>query len=147
MSESFETPQPSDNESKNEHNAVGCGPESIDFSEDDWKSFLETCSKLDMFSVYTVTRADGGVAYKGTIPNLFRLAGVEEFHHSVYEQYKGKQQGGDPLKESIPEYDAQDNEFRALRWQARHALDGMDDITIKNLERRITDAREVRKKG
>lgn len=148
MNESFEKPQPSDKESKNEHNAVGHGSESINFSEDDWesflgknlenfsgnrrnaakllyewangmkyvrdklsakglkmdtsipvilvnekgcphpightsgfifvkKSFLERYSNLDMFAIYTVTRADEEVAFEGTIPNLFRLAGVE----------------------------------------------------------------------
>lgn len=219
MNESFEKPQSGDNKSKSEHNAVGRGPETIDFSEDDWesflsenlenfsgnkrnaakllhewangmkyvrdklsakglrieiptpivlvreegcphpighiscfvfvkKSFLERCSKLDMSAIHTVTRADGEVAYEGTIPNLLRLAGVEEFHHEVYEQYKGKQNGDDPLKKSIAEYDADDHEFRALKWQAWHALEvGMDGVTIEKLKSRVADASEVRRKS
>lgn len=218
MSESFETPQPSDNKAKSEYNAVLCGKESLNFSKDDWESFLEKnlkdfsgnrknaaklldewtkgmryvrnklsekglkmkdpriClidaggnlpysigytsglvfvkisfleeySKLDMSAIYTVTRADGEDAYEGTIPNLFRLAGIEEFYHGVYEQYKGEQQGDDPLKKSIAEYDAADHELRALKWELRHALEeGMDPITIKNLENRIENAYKVRKK-
>lgn len=66
----------------------------------------------------------------------------------MYEQYKGKQQGDDPLKKSISEYDADDHEFKALKWQARYALEvGMEEVTIEKLKSRVADAREVRKKG
>lgn len=109
------------------------------------KSFLEEYSNLTMNDAYTVTRADGDVAYQGTIPNLFRLAGVEESHHEIFEQCKNKQNGNDPLLQTIAEYDAKDHEYRALRMQLRHAIEsGMQNMTVAKLQDRAAKAQEVR---
>lgn len=110
------------------------------------QSFLEEYSNLSMTDTYTVTRADGEVAYQGMIPSLFRLAGVEECHHEIFEQYKGRQKGIDSLAQSIAEYDAQNIEYQALRMQLRHALEqNMNSMTITKLEDRIEKAGEIRK--
>lgn len=109
------------------------------------QDFLEKYSELTMTDTYAVTRADGHVAYQGTIPNLFRLAGVEESHHEAFEQFKGKQNVINPLLESIAEYDARENEYRALGWQLRHAQEqGMESMTVEKLKERLLKARAVR---
>lgn len=112
------------------------------------KSFLEEYSEFDMDAIYTVARADGEVAFEGKIPSLFRLAGVEEFHHEVFGQYKGNvEEPLSPLTQSIADYDSQEHEYKALRWQVRHALEtGIDSVTIDKLQNRLLSAKLSRER-
>ncbi len=110
------------------------------------QSFLEEYSLLDMYATTTVTRADGEVAFHGTIPDMFRLAGVEETHHGVFEQIKKDIPSGvNPLSSSIAEYDAKEIEYRALKWQIRYAKEHhLPEHTINRLKERLEAARTIR---
>ena len=110
------------------------------------RSFIEEYSQLDMSAKASVTRTDGEIAFIGTVPDMFRLAGVEETHHGIFEQInKDIPPGVDPLSSSMAEYDAREVEYRALRWQIRYAQEhNLPQHTIDKLKERLASAKQVR---
>lgn len=112
------------------------------------RSYLEECSNYDLTSIGNVARkADRTVLYEGTIADMFRLAGVEETHHSVFAQIKPDEvEGIDPATVSVPQYDAREDEYRALKWQIRFAKKrNMPEVTINLLQRRFEAASKLRR--
>jgi hypothetical protein len=83
--------------------------------------------------------------FKGQPKEFFELSGVEETHHQLFGQMKGVQETKPPSSLSLNEYDAQEIEYRALRWQIQYATDHkMSETTISTLRKRLDKAQEVR---
>ena len=80
------------------------------------KSGLENLSQYAMAAVLPIKNGAGKVIFEGTLPDYFRLVGLEEADHTAFEQTETfVEPGVDPL--SVPEdvYDARNIEFRALQ--------------------------------
>ncbi len=109
-------------------------------------SFLQEYSLLDPSVVRTITRADGEHVFTGTMIEFFGLAGVEETHHFIFEQIKNISSPViDPLQVTVAEYDARENEYRALLWQLRFARKkNMRDSVCIKIRERLEAARIVR---
>ena len=92
---------------------------------------------------------NGSVLFSGYLPDLVRLGGVEETHHSVFYQLSSRSVASyDQATMTTEVYDAQESEFRALRWQLRYAqYKKMPRRTIDVLRNRIVAARKVRSNG
>lgn len=110
------------------------------------KTFLELASRLNMEKMETAYTRNNEVGFKGTPPDIFLLAGVEEAYHAVFTQYKdhGHQEdlSGDC---SLAEYTAQEDEYRALKWQIRFARDhNMPAETQKILQEELEQSRALR---
>jgi len=98
-----------------------------------------------MTAIYRLVRVDGRVGYQGTFPERYRLVGVEESHHAIFQQRKGTHEQVNPLLEDVATYDAREWEYRALVWQLRHAREqGMTSVTVEGLERRLSEAKRHR---
>lgn len=110
------------------------------------KQFLRELAELNPDETYEIKRADGYVAYRGTVRHYARLLGVEEAHHKAFEQYKGElDQYIDPLSMSGAAYDAQDHEFRALLMQLRVAKkQDFPTMSLDALETRKNNATVAR---
>lgn len=108
-------------------------------------SFLELCSEYELNERREVHNDRGEFLYEGTLKDYFAAFGVEEAHHAIYRRYKGERRSSPPPALSLPlsTYDADETEFRALKWQLRHAeenhLPGVNAFT-----QRIEAARRVR---
>jgi hypothetical protein len=84
--------------------------------------------------------------FRGRLSDMFRLFGVEEAHHDVYNQLKGPHEGIENDSLPLAPYDADEREYQALRWQVRYAKQtGMPEQTRTLLEERLRNAQEVRK--
>ncbi len=113
------------------------------------RSFLEENSVYKANSYSEIVKQDGTVAFKGKLSDFFGITGVEETHHQLFSQIKNNNEKPlDPNRISADEYDAQETEYRALRWQKEYAvISKMSQPTISLLEDRLKNAQKVRSKG
>lgn len=92
---------------------------------------------------------DDEVIFAGRLTDYFKLVGVEEGHHSVYLQVKGRPDvynWAGAEKQTITEHDAQEIEYRALLWQIRYAQQHkLPTVTQRALNQRLNNARQFRK--
>ncbi|HEX9153379.1 MAG TPA: hypothetical protein VF809_01010, partial [Candidatus Saccharimonadales bacterium] len=87
------------------------------------------------------------LVFTGVAGDIFRLAGVEEMHHSHYSRMR---QDNVPESgrhaDSIAMYHAVDIEWHALRWKIMFAeRAGMPEPTIRLLKKFRDDAKEIRR--
>lgn len=113
--------------------------------------FLADLSRLRLSNLYAFTRGDGdeSVIFKGKVSSLARNLGIEESHHAVYIQKKGKNL---PLpiafSDTTAQYDSADHEYKALKWQHRISkMESDPPMTVEHLAQRITDAQAIRIKS
>lgn len=108
--------------------------------------FLEMASKLDMERIVTTHAFNGEVGFRGTPPDIFGLAGVEEGYHAIFAQFKDhvhQSLSGD--NNSLAQYNAQEDEYRALKWQIRFAREhNMPAETTEILQEQLEQARALR---
>lgn len=86
------------------------------------------------------------VIFEGYPRDYARLVGLEETHHSIYRQLKGPYRAYSPEDLSMTAYDAQEHEFRALKWQLHYAQrSSMPKQTTYALTNRLSAARNFRR--
>lgn len=112
------------------------------------QNLLENMSLEAPNRLMTIDRENGERVLLTTRSDLFGISGVEECHHSMYEELKTipkEDTGIAPLDASLAGYDAIQHEFRALLQQRAFAVDAnLNPHTIDSLDERITNARAVR---
>lgn len=90
-------------------------------------------------------REDGTITLVGNSDQIFELHGVEETDHSFFSQIKGSSEPLAPDTTNISEYDAQEHEYRALRWQIQYAVENkFPENTISVLRNRAEKAQTIR---
>ncbi len=108
-------------------------------------SFVEARSQDLPEQNVEFTKADGELAFKGKTIDFFRLAGVEEGHHTVFKKVKGSEDLLNPNETDLASYDASDPEWHGLRWQSRFAREkGLPDETQALLKTRMEAAKQIR---
>ena len=115
----------------------------IDFNA----SIRET--RLDMTQIgMTLSEDKKDVLYQGTVPGAYFLSGVEETHHSYFQQTHPEQAVGDTgsaVVTSTAEYDSIEDEFVALeaKISAAKFLE-LPPVTIQLLQARYDAAKLIR---
>lgn len=111
------------------------------------KSFLKKYADCDHEKIWNLSTDIGEIAFEGFVPDFFYLCGVEECHHAIFSQYKGNQNSSNHSL-SIAKYDADEIEFRALKWQLRAARERIMPLcTVDRLRHRVEEARQIRKES
>lgn len=110
------------------------------------KSFLEQFSSYKKDSTCKVVRQDGSIAIDATPDQIFELHGIEETHHSLFDAIKkSTNQSVGPNITDLASYDAQEHEYRALRWQIQYAVENnFSEKTLGILKDRLDKAQNVR---
>lgn len=111
--------------------------------------FLSNLSRLNFNRIGYFSRDDGVNFFHGYVKDFAFLMGVEEAHHSSFQQFK-KNPTPSVEGSSVPleEYDAIEHEFRALLFQRRMAEEKkMPRETVSFLDKRIEAAKKVRELG
>lgn len=110
--------------------------------------FLRDYAEYDFAATYTITcTISGDKIFGGTIPLFFRLVGVEKCHHHLFRMFKGRFDSKGPNSTPLAEYDAQEIEYRALRWQYRQLFCMGHPLpwgTIKIYRERLKKASKLR---
>jgi hypothetical protein len=108
--------------------------------------FLEARSKRDIHKVEPVHRKNE-VANVASSLDVFRLAGVEEGHHSIFLRVKPESAWG-PVADSsmtVAQYNARTIEYLPLIWQIRFAKErNLPPETIAHLEAKYREVRLLR---
>jgi len=87
------------------------------------KSFLEMNSDFETNSWSSIKTQNGELCFEGRPKDVFEVTGVEETDHRLFMQIKGVQKTEPPTSLPLAQYDAQEIEFRALRWQLQYAVE------------------------
>ena len=110
-------------------------------------NYLEIMSSLDAEVSEQEIHLDGSVFFEGKLLDMFRLAGVEESHHAVFNQNFSRSgpKYSDSFDINLSEYDSQNEEFFALEWQIRYAKEKRLPVeTLNVLVDRYSKAQKIR---
>lgn len=109
--------------------------------------YLNNLSEIDIDKPGYLNRADGKDIFYGNLKDFAFLTGVEEAHHSAYQQSKKTvHENIDASNMPVAEYDAIEHEFRSLLFRRSVAKEyKLPQDTIDYLNERIENAKEFRK--
>lgn len=109
--------------------------------------FLQSLSNASysLEELYEFKRSDSSISYKGKLLEWVLSMGDEEAHHSIFVRAKKiTNNHTDALDMSMSEYDAQIEEFRALRWVIQKAkMRKFSNVAVEYLEERYKNAKDL----
>lgn len=111
------------------------------------KSSLWFSSLCNVEEIFINKTPRDETTFIGSRVDMYGLIGVEEGYHNVFSQIKGELDGEEvpPFKIPLKNYDAKEDEYRALKWQLKYAkAKKMPQVTISTLQQRLDSANTIR---